>query len=121
MVSRVYRLDAGERNFQIRITSDVNGYRARLMEILSDELVVPAGLHVPPRLQIDPSAFYQHRKRYRHELMKLVNAELLGWRVKKLDKAEASQDNDAYILANLDGWPDGHSTAVEDDLDDWKF
>jgi hypothetical protein len=120
MVSRVCIFTANDRKFLIRITSDVGGYRARLMEMLSDELNVPAGLHLPPRHEVDPSTFYRFRKHYRKELLELVKCELLSGRVKRLDQDEVPTVLDAHIQASLKGWPDGYPKAVDDDLSDWK-
>jgi len=53
-------------------------------------VIVPIGLNSPPRFEIEPESFYQNRKRYRNELVSLVNSELCSWRIKRLDQAEAS-------------------------------
>jgi hypothetical protein len=121
MPSRVYVLNAGERVFQVLITALLDGYSARILERVSDQLSVPAGLDVPPRQEVDPTTFFSFRLYYRSELIELVNTELLSWRVKRLDEAEAREDHDAYIRANLKGWPDGYPYAVNDDLSDWRF
>lgn len=122
MASRIYSVQAGERRFCVRVTADKGGYYARVLEEIPGqpgERTAPAGLHVPPRLEIDAAAFFQNRKRYRRELIELVNAELCAWRVKKLDREEAEQDNDGYIRASLIGWPEGYPHTVEDSLEDW--
>lgn len=120
MTSKVVLFRAGERDFAIRIFSTLDGYSSRLMERLSDELVVPAALHTPFRQEIPPSTFYQFRSHYRNELIEQVKCELLNGRVKRLTEEEAKRDLDSYIRANLKGWPDGYRGAVNDDLSDWN-
>jgi hypothetical protein len=119
MPSRVYGFNAGERVFQILITSLLDGYSARIFERLSEQLSVPAALDVPPRHEVDPSLFYQFRLHYRNELIARVNTELLCWRVERLSEGEAREDSDAYMRADVKGWPDGYPYAVGDDLSDW--
>lgn len=121
MTSRVYFFTAKERRFMIRITSTVEGYQARVMEVLSGDQVFPVALNLPPRLEIDPADFYRDRAKYRSELVLQVNAELLVWRVTRLTPEQAGDDNDAYIRANLSGWKDGYPLACSDDMDDWAI
>ncbi|WP_321820867.1 MULTISPECIES: hypothetical protein [unclassified Burkholderia] len=120
---RVYEVQAGERLFYVRISSEPNGYSARISEVFHgvapNERCVPAALYVPPRLEVDPGALYRDRQHYRVELIKLVNAELAAWRVKKVSAAEVHLNTDAYIRANLAGWPDGYPNSADDDMSDW--
>jgi len=121
MKSKVYFFSARERRFTIRITSTIDGYQARVMEVLSGDQVVPVALSLPPRLEFDPADFYRNRAKYRSELVLQVNSELLAWRVSRLTPEQASEDNDVYIRPNLAGWKDGYPLAVPDDMSDWDI
>jgi len=121
MKSRVYFLNARERRFMIPITSTNEGYTARVMEEVSGGQVVPVALNLPPRSEIDPAEFYRNRAKYRSELVLQVNEELLVWRVTSLTPEQASEDNDAYIRANLAGWKGGYPLESKDDMDDWNI
>ena len=124
-MARRYTVQARERRFLVRITSDIAGYAVRLLEETDGpevERMKAVDLIAPPRLEIEPSQFYRDRRGHLVELIRLVNTELYGWRVSERPEG-SSIDSDAYIRANLHGWPEGYPNAVDDDLEnldrDW--
>lgn len=122
MKVKLYNVQARERRFCVRIASSKEGYYARILEEVAGEpgeRTLAVDLRFPPRLELDPAAFYQDRKTYRAELVRLVNAELTEWRVDRHTAGDGPANTDAYIKANLLAWPDGHPSFVGDDLSDW--
>lgn len=119
MHGRVYFFETEQRRFSVRMVSDMHGYSARLMEVLSEEEVVPATMNLPPQLEISPASFYRDRRHYRAELVRLVNAELREERVTRGAADSTGPIQDAFIRANMTGWPEGFPDAVADDLEDW--
>ncbi|WP_186214938.1 hypothetical protein [Burkholderia gladioli] len=116
---RVHIHEKNGRRFSVRIRSDQHGYTGRLVEHLSDGATVAASFNYPPRWEIDPRSFYKNRRVLRAELVKRINEELDEQSVIRVDAAADKDVLDAYIRANLIGYPDGFLGVVEDDLSDW--
>ena len=108
------------RTFLVYLTSTLDGYHAHVMERVSPELTVAGSLHYLPRDEIGADTFYRYRWRYCKELFALIKSELLGGRVKRREPGEAPPDGDAYLRANLRGWPKGYPKAVADDISGWQ-
>lgn len=122
MTSKVIEVRAGaqsERTFIVTVTSTLEGYSAHVAERLSEQIVVPVALHRALREEVSPSTFYQFREHYRQELLESVKCDVLTCRVTRKEGDVGSAD-DAYIRANLRGWPEGYSGAVSDDLSNWE-
>ena len=119
-----YAVQSGTRRFLVHISSDLAGYSARISETFASDDQAPNGqplvLKSPPRLEIDPGTFYRDRHHYRGELIKLVNAELAALQVHRISQDDDHQDTDAFIRANLKGWPEGYPEVTSDDLSDWN-
>lgn len=119
MQHRNYEVRARNRRFIVRIMSDVGGYYGRVWELVSDSLserTAPVILNLPPRLEIGPGEFYRHRERYRAEFIQLVNAEVTAGRLHAHTVGSDHKTFDAFVKANLRGWPNGYPDATDDDF-----
>ena len=106
------------RTFVIEISSDLVGYQSTITELLYggriDSIELPNG----PRHEISPESFYKMRKHYRGVFEADLKNELRqGTVVRRRDQNTTCPTQ--YLRANLRGWPDGFTGAIDDDMDDW--
>lgn len=123
VITQTYTVHADVRTFSVKLTSERNGYYARVCEIFNGdkEHGKPIKFTDPPRHEISARQFYQDRRSYRNHLLDEIHDRLAVWQVVRVAQdIELSRDLAPYWKACDDESEHGLFTPVDDDLSDWE-
>jgi hypothetical protein len=107
-----------DRTFEIHVSSEASGYRAKVFELLYGGSRVIVCLPGLSQCHIAPTRFFKMREHYRGEFLASVKAELRSGTVVRFDSAERSTP-DCYLGADMSGWPNGYPDATSDNMETW--
>lgn len=109
---------ANVRTFEIHITSEANGYCAKVVELIYGGSRVNVSLPGMVRCELPPESFFRMREHYRGEFLADIRTELRCGTIVRCNVLENSTTG-LYLGANMSGWPEGYPSATDDSMASW--